>query len=57
MSDAGYLLLVNPSAGAGRAMKRLPTIESNLKEGIMIGSGDEATANAGRRITKREMPW
>jgi 4-hydroxy-2-oxoheptanedioate aldolase len=36
---------------------RLPTIESNLKEGIMIGSGDEATANAGRRITKREMPW
>ncbi len=36
---------------------RLPTIEANLKEGIMIGSGDEAAANAGRRITKRAMPW
>ncbi|MCC6392819.1 MAG: hypothetical protein IT167_19635 [Bryobacterales bacterium] len=36
---------------------RLPTIQANLKEGIMIGSGDEATANAGRRLTKRAMPW
>jgi hypothetical protein len=26
-----YLLLVNPSAGAGRARKRLPAIESELK--------------------------
>ena len=32
MSDAGYLLLVNPSAGAGRAMKRLPTIEAAMEE-------------------------
>lgn len=36
---------------------RLPTVEANLKEGIMIGSGDEATANAGRKLTKRGMPW
>ena len=32
MSDAGYLLLVNPSAGAGRAMKRLPVIEAAMDE-------------------------
>ena len=36
---------------------RLPTIETNLKDGIMIGSGEEAAANAGRKITKRGMPW
>ena len=36
---------------------RLPTIEANLKDGIMIGSGEEAAANAGRKITKRAMPW
>lgn len=36
---------------------RVGTIEANLKEGIMIGSGDEAAANAGRKITKRGMPW
>ena len=36
---------------------RLPSIAANLKEGIMIGSGDEATANAGRKLTNRGMPW
>ena len=36
---------------------RLPSIAANLKEEIMIGSGDEATANAGRKLTNRGMPW
>ena len=30
MADARYLLLVNPSAGGGRAMKRLPAIEAEM---------------------------
>ena len=29
--DRRYVLLVNPSAGAGRAMKRLPAIESEMR--------------------------
>ncbi|MFN8150678.1 MAG: diacylglycerol kinase family protein [Solirubrobacterales bacterium] len=32
MPGARYLLLVNPSAGAGRAMKRLPAIEAAMRE-------------------------
>jgi YegS/Rv2252/BmrU family lipid kinase len=28
---AGYLLLINPSAGSGRALKRLPAIESEMR--------------------------
>lgn len=36
---------------------RVATIGANLKEGIMIGSGDEAAANAGRRLAQRAMPW
>lgn len=31
MADDRYLLLVNPSAGAGRALKRLPEIETEMK--------------------------
>ncbi len=36
---------------------RVGSIAANLKEGIMIGSGDEAAAAAGRKLTKRGMPW
>lgn len=31
MAEPRYLLLVNPSAGAGRAMKRLPAIEEEMR--------------------------
>ena len=31
MSEHSHLLLVNPSAGAGRAMKRLPAIEAAMR--------------------------
>lgn len=31
MANPRYLLLVNPSAGSGRAMKRLPVIEAEMK--------------------------
>ncbi len=30
-SPGGYLLLINPSAGSGRALKRLPAIESEMR--------------------------
>jgi len=36
---------------------RVGTIEKSLREGIMIGSGDEAAAAAGRKLSKRAMPW
>lgn len=36
---------------------RVGTIAENLREGIMIGSGEEAAAAAGRKLTKRGMPW
>lgn len=32
MPDARYLLLVNPSAGGGRALKRLPSIEAEMRK-------------------------
>jgi YegS/Rv2252/BmrU family lipid kinase len=31
MAERSYVLLVNPSAGSGRATKRLPTIEAEMK--------------------------
>lgn len=32
-------------------------VEEMIKEGVMIGSGGQAAAEAGRRFTKRQMPW
>jgi hypothetical protein len=28
-----------------------------IKEGVMVGAGDEAAAEKGRKFTKRSMPW
>jgi 4-hydroxy-2-oxoheptanedioate aldolase len=33
------------------------TVEAMIKEGVMIGSGNEAAAARGRKFTKRAMPW
>ncbi len=33
------------------------TVSSMIKEGVMIGSGNEAAADAGRKFTKRQEPW
>jgi len=32
-------------------------IEDMIKEGVMIGAGNEAAAEKGRQFTKRTMPW
>jgi 4-hydroxy-2-oxoheptanedioate aldolase len=32
-------------------------VEEMIKEGVMIGSGQQAAAERGRKFTKREMPW
>jgi 4-hydroxy-2-oxoheptanedioate aldolase len=32
-------------------------VEEMIKEGVMIGAGNEAAANRGRLFTKRTMPW
>lgn len=32
-------------------------VEDMIREGVMIGAGDEAAAEKGRRFTKRTMPW
>jgi 4-hydroxy-2-oxoheptanedioate aldolase len=32
-------------------------VEQMIKEGVMIGSGPQAAAEKGRKLTKREMPW
>lgn len=32
-------------------------IEQSLREGLMIGAGNEAAADKGRRLKKRGMPW
>lgn len=32
-------------------------IEDMIREGVMIGAGNEAAADKGRRFTKRKMPW
>lgn len=37
---------------------RLEDVEEMIKEGVMIGAGaNQATADKGRRFTKRQMPW
>lgn len=33
------------------------TVEERIREGVRIGSGDQAAADKGRRFTKRVMPW
>lgn len=32
-------------------------VEAMIQEGVMIGAGNEAAAEKGRRFTKRTMPW
>ena len=32
-------------------------VEAMIKEGVMIGAGQQAAAERGRKFTKREMPW
>jgi 4-hydroxy-2-oxoheptanedioate aldolase len=32
-------------------------VEAMIKEGVMIGSGQQAAADRGRKFSKREMPW
>jgi hypothetical protein len=32
-------------------------VEAMIKEGLMVGAGDEAAPEKGRRFTKRSMPW
>jgi 4-hydroxy-2-oxoheptanedioate aldolase len=32
-------------------------IEAMIKEGVMVGAGNEETAEKGRKFTKRSMPW
>jgi 4-hydroxy-2-oxoheptanedioate aldolase len=46
--DAGIFFLNSVSAD---------NVEAMIDEGVMIGSGDEEAAEAGRRYTKRKMPW
>ncbi len=36
---------------------RVEDVEDMIKEGVMIGSGNQAAAEKGRRSTKRSMPW
>lgn len=38
-------------------MVNVDDIADMIKEGVMVGAGDEAAADKGRRITKRSMPW
>ena len=33
------------------------TVEERIREGVMIGAGNEAAATKGRRVTQRRMPW
>ena len=33
------------------------TVEQRIREGVMIGSGNQAAADKGRKFTKRKMPW
>jgi len=32
-------------------------VSSMIQEGVMIGAGGEAAADAGRKFTKRQEPW
>ncbi len=36
---------------------KVDDVESMIREGVMIGAGNEAAAEKGRRYTKRTMPW
>ena len=36
---------------------RPDSVIRKIKEGVMIGSGSEETAEIGRKYTRRAMPW
>jgi len=33
------------------------TVETAIREGVMIGSGSKEAAEIGRKFTNRQMPW
>ena len=35
----------------------LDTVVDMIKEGVMVGPASQATAEIGRKYTKRQMPW
>jgi 4-hydroxy-2-oxoheptanedioate aldolase len=55
-AKAQHLYWLGVGGGGGRGGNPEAAIEANIKEGHMVGSG-EATAAAGRKITKRPPPY